>query len=59
MIPDAHEVEILPFRKKMLAAENPAGGRTSAPDDGGGAVHDLISTHTSLAAFFTRVAARA
>ncbi|MFR1478137.1 MAG: glycosyltransferase [Hydrogeniiclostridium mannosilyticum] len=56
VIPDAHEV-ILPFRKKMLAAENLQAARTlrrMMEEE----QYDLISTHTSLAAFFTRVAVK-
>ena len=57
VIPDAHEVKILPFRKKMLAAENLQAARTlrrMMEEE----QYDLISTHTSLAAFFTRVAVK-
>ena len=57
VIPDAHKVKILPFRKKMLAAENLQAARTlrrMMEEE----QYDLISTHTSLAAFFTRVAVK-
>lgn len=51
VIPDAHKVKILPFRKKMLAAENLQAARTlrrMMEEE----QYNLISTHTSPGCLF-------
>lgn len=56
-IPWAHRVEVLPFQKSMRAPENFRAKtmlRRMAEEER----YTLISTHTSLAAFFTRLAVK-
>lgn len=56
-IPEAHRVVYIPFEKEMLSPRNAAAWqqlRRLMREEG----YDLVSCHTSLASFFTRMAVR-
>lgn len=56
-IPEAHRVVYIPFEKEMLSPRNAAAWRQLRRlmrEEG----YDLVSCHTSLASFFTRMAVR-